>query len=54
MWSAAYRLKNIYGSDVHAGLKGNDRPVGYGKQCSLVKSCVKERGWSCLVNGIRF
>ena len=28
------------------GLKGNDRSVGYGKQCWLVWSCVEERGWS--------
>ena len=24
------------------------------KQCSLVWSCVEERGWSCLEKGIRF
>ena len=23
-------------------------------QCSLVRTCVEERGWSCLEKGIRF
>ena len=27
----------------------NEAIVGYGKQCSLVWSCVVERGWSCVV-----
>ena len=28
--------------------------VGYSKQCSLVWSCVEERGWSHVEKGIRF
>ena len=31
------------------GLSKNHRSVGYGKQLSLVWSCVLERGWSFLV-----
>ena len=27
--------------------------VGYGKQCSLVWSCVEEGGWSCVEEGGR-
>ena len=54
VWSAALRQKKIYGLDVHAGFEGNYGSVGYGKLCSLVWSCVEERGWSCLRMGIRF
>ena len=46
MWSAAQRRKKIYGFDVHAVLEGSHRSVGHDKQCSLVWSCVEERGWS--------
>ena len=35
--------KKIYGFDAHVGFEGNYRSVGYGKQCSLVWSCVVER-----------
>ena len=48
VWSAAQRQKKIYAYDVHAGFEGNNRSVGNGKQCSLVWSCVEERGWSRL------
>ena len=48
------RQKNIYRFDVHAGFEGNCRSIGYGKQCSLVWSCVEERGWSHLKKGIIF
>ena len=54
MWSAAQRQKKIYGFEVHAGLEGNYRSVGYGKQYSLEWSCVEERGWSRPKKGIRF
>ena len=54
MWSAAPRHIKIYGFDVHAGLEGIYGSVGYGKQCSLVCSCVEEIGLSCLMKGIRF
>ena len=46
MWSAAQRQKKIYEFDVHAGFEGNHISVGYGKQCSLVWSCVEEIGRS--------
>ena len=36
----------------HVVFEGNNRPFGYGKQCSLVWQCVEERGWSCLEKGI--
>ena len=36
------------------GLSETNRSVGYGRQCSLVWSCVEERGWSCLEKGIGF
>ena len=52
--SAAQRLKKIYGCDVHAGSERNYGSVGHGKQCSLVWSCVEERGWSLLKKGITF
>ena len=35
--------KKIYRFDVHAWFEGNNRSVGYGKQCLLVWSCVEER-----------
>ena len=47
MWSAAQRQK-IYGLDVHVGFELNHRSDCCGKQCSFVRSCVEERGWSCL------
>ena len=53
VWSAAQR-KKILRFDAHAGFEGNHRSVGYGKQCSLVWSCVEERGWSRLKKGIDF
>ena len=31
VWSAAQRLKKIYGFDVHAGFEGSYRSVDYGK-----------------------
>ena len=40
--------------DVHVGLELNHRSVGYGKQCSLALSCVEERRWSYVENGIKF
>ena len=43
VWSTAQRLKKICRFDVHAGFECNYRSVGYGKQCSLVWSCVEER-----------
>ena len=46
------KTKKIYGLDVHAGFEGNNKSVGYGKQCSLVWSCVEEREWSRLKKGI--
>ena len=51
-WSAAQKRKKIYGFDVHVGFDGNYGSVVYGKQCSLVWSCVEERGWSCLKKGL--
>ena len=48
------RQKKIYVFDVDAGFEGNHRSVGYGKQCSLVWSCVEERECSCLEKGITF
>ena len=54
VWSTAQKLKMIYRFDVHVGFEGNHRSVGYGKQCSLVWSCVEERGWSCFKKGILF
>ena len=54
VWSAALRRKKIYRFDVHAGFEGNYGSVRYGKQCSLVWSCVEEKGWSHLKKGIRF
>ena len=41
VWSAAKRQKMIYKFDVHAGFEGTYGSVGYGKQCSLVWSCVE-------------
>ena len=37
------KTEKIYGFDVHVGFELNHRSVGYGKQCSLVWSCVEER-----------
>ena len=54
VWSAAQRQKKIYKSHVHAGFEGNHRSVGHGIQCSLLWSCVEERGWSSIKKGIRF
>ena len=54
MWSAAQRQKKIYCFYVHFGLEVKYRPVGYGKQCLLLWSCVVEREWSCFKKGIRF
>ena len=54
VWSTAQRQKQIYGFDVYAGLEGNHRSVGSGKQCSLLWSCVEERGWSHLKKGVKF
>ena len=47
MWSA---VQKIHRFDVHPGFE-ELRSVG--KQCSLVWSCVEERGWSH-IKGIRF
>ena len=44
VWNIAQGQKNIYRFDVHAGFEGNYGSVGYGKQCSLVWSCVEDRG----------
>ena len=52
MWTAAQRQIKIYRFDVHAGFEGSHGLVDYGKQCSLVWSCVEERGWSHLKKGI--
>ena len=52
--STAQRRKKVDGFNVHAGFVENHRSVGYVKQCSLVWSCVVERGWPCLEKGIRF
>ena len=46
--------KKIYRLDVHAGFECHNRSVVYGKQCSLVWSCVEERGWSHLEKVNRF
>ena len=54
VWSTAQRQKKINGFNVHVGIELSHRSVGYGKQCSLVLSCVEERGWSHLEKGIRF
>ena len=55
VWSAVQRLKkDLQTRAAHAGFEGNNRSVGYGKQCSLVWSCVEERGWSLLKKGIIF
>ena len=54
VWSIAERPKEIYRFDVHPGFEGNCGSVGYGKKCSLVWSCVEERGWSRLDKGIGF
>ena len=54
MWSTAQRWKRIYGFGVNIVFELKYRSVGYGKQCSLVWSCVDERGWSCIEKGIRF
>ena len=54
MWSVARRKKKKYRFDTHAGFEGNHRSVGHSKQCSLVWSCVEERGWLSLEKGIRF
>ena len=43
------KIKEIYGFDIKYELKC--RSVDYCKQCSLVWSCVEERG--CLEKGIR-
>ena len=54
VWSTAQRQKKIYRFDIYAWLELNHRSVGYGKQCSLLWSCVEERRWSRLEKGIRF
>ena len=38
-------------SDTAVGFESNNRPVGYGKRCALVWSCVEDRGWSCVEKG---
>ena len=38
------KTEKIYGFDVPTGFELNYCSVGYGKQCSLVWSCVEERG----------
>ena len=53
VWSTAQLQKKIYGRDVYVGFELNHRSVCYGKQCTLVWTYVEERGWSCLVKGIR-
>ena len=40
--------------DVHVGFERNHRSIGYGKQCSMVWSCVEENGRSSFEKGIRF
>ena len=37
----------------YVDLEQNYTSVGHDKQCSLVWSCDEERGWSCLMKGIR-
>ena len=39
---------------VVCSLRVKANSVGHGKQCSLVQSCVQERGWSRFKKGIRF
>ena len=45
MWSRPRRQKEIWELDVE--FERNRASVGYGEQCSLARSCVEERGWSC-------
>ena len=47
VWSTAQGYKKIYGFDDHVGFMLNHRSVSYVKQCSLVWSCVEERGCLC-------
>ena len=54
VWSTTQGLKKIYRFDVHLGFEWNRKSVGYGKQCSLVRTCFEERGWSCLEKGVRY
>ena len=51
---AAQKQKKINGFDVYVGSKGNNGSFGYGNQCSLVWSCVEERGWSHLKKVLDF
>ena len=54
VWTTAQRQKETKGFDVVVGFDLNHRSVGYGKQCSLIWSYVRERGSSSLDKGIRF
>ena len=42
------KIEKIYRLDVLVEFEGNHRSVGYGKQCSLVWSCVEDGGCSHL------
>ena len=41
VWNTAQIYTKFYIFDVHAGIECNHRSVGYGKQCSLVWSCLE-------------
>ena len=53
MWSTAQRQKKYTDLMFMMGLM-KTRKIDYGKKCSLVWSCVEERGWLHLERGIRF
>ena len=42
MCGVQIRQIKIYGFNAHIGFEGNHRSDGYGKQCSLVCSCVED------------
>ena len=55
LFSVVVDVEILYVSNVKRILERQwNRKESYSKQCSLVRSCVVERGWSCLEKGIRF
>ena len=55
LFSVVVDVEILYVSNVKRILERQwNRKESYSKQCSLVGSCVVERGWSCLEKGIRF
>ena len=54
VWSSVQRQKKIYRFNFHVGFEGNHRSAYYGKQCSLVQSCIEERGVNALRRTLDF